>query len=125
MTKYAQLSPEAKLMYAIFGERSLEPDDDDFHHEVDGKSLRDTLIGLLDELEAGTPKTRHLEVYRGRVKRVVMLRWGFVDGRPRSYQQLGEEYGLSGAAIRMNVERALHYLRRRSFSRRLKPFYKT
>ena len=112
MKDFVKLAPETKLMYAIFGESAEGPrSDDDFHHEVDGKSLRDTLIGILTKLEEGTPRTRHSTAYRSRVKRVIMLRFGFVDGQSRTLEQVAYEYGVTRERIRQHEILALRQLR--------------
>lgn len=57
-----------------------------------------------------------------RARRVLMLRYGLEDGRARTLEQVGGEFGLTRERIRQIEEKALKKLRHPSRSRRLRDY---
>ena len=71
--------------------------------------LREQLIGVLDTL---TP----------REEKVLRLRYGIDDGRPRTLEEVGNEFNVTRERIRQIEAKALRKLRHPSRSKRLKDF---
>ncbi len=71
--------------------------------------LREQLIGVLDTL---TP----------REEKVLRLRYGLDDGRPRTLEEVGKEFNVTRERIRQIEAKALRKLRHPSRSKRLKDF---
>jgi RNA polymerase sigma factor (sigma-70 family) len=90
----------------------------DFVEDVDSPSptdvgaqelLKERLDGVLDEL---TPREH----------RVLKLRFGLLDGHPRTLQEVGDEFGLTRERIRQIEVKAMRKLRHPSRSRKLKDY---
>ena len=58
----------------------------------------------------------------GREQRVIRLRFGIDDGRPRTLEEVGHEFGLTRERIRQIEARALRKLRHPSRSRKLREY---
>lgn len=71
--------------------------------------LKEQLIGVLDTL---TP----------REEKVLRLRYGIDDGRPRTLEEVGKEFNVTRERIRQIEAKALRKLRHPSRSKRLKDF---
>jgi RNA polymerase primary sigma factor len=71
--------------------------------------LREQLDHVLDSLD-------------GREERVIRLRFGLEDGRPRTLEEVGHEFGLTRERIRQIESMALRKLRHPSRSRKLREF---
>ena len=71
--------------------------------------LKEQLIGVLDTL---TP----------REEKVLRLRYGIDDGRPRTLEEVGKEFNVTRERIRQIEAKALHKLRHPSRSKKLKDF---
>ena len=71
--------------------------------------LKEQLIGVLDTL---TP----------REEKVLRLRYGLDDGRPRTLEEVGKEFNVTRERIRQIEAKALRKLRHPSRSKRLKDF---
>jgi RNA polymerase primary sigma factor len=71
--------------------------------------LREQVAKVLDSLE-------------GREERVIRLRFGLDDGRPRTLEEVGKEFGLTRERIRQIESHALRKLRHPSRSRKLREF---
>lgn len=71
--------------------------------------LREQLIGVLDSL---TP----------REEKVLRLRYGIDDGKPRTLEEVGKEFNVTRERIRQIEAKALRKLRHPSRSKRLKDF---
>jgi DNA-directed RNA polymerase sigma subunit (sigma70/sigma32) len=111
--KRSLMKPESKLMRAIFG----KPDEDkgDGNYRQDG--LHDALTGALDSLAPlGGP------AFRERYKQVILLRFGFLDGRPRTLEDVAKEFGVTRERIRQIEAKTLRLLRHPRRSQRLKEF---
>jgi RNA polymerase primary sigma factor len=114
------MRPEHKLMCAIFGE-PVEERDDLYYEERGGVSLREALTEALDSIcEYGGP------AFRQRYKRVILLRFGFEspDGRGRTLEQVGVEYGVTRERIREIEAKTLRLLRHPRRSSKLKEYLK-
>ena len=71
--------------------------------------LRDQLDNVLDTLT-------------DREKRVLELRFGIEDGRPRTLEEVGKEFGVTRERIRQIEAKALRKLRHPSRSKKLKDY---
>lgn len=76
---------------------------------VETSMLKEQLIGVLDTL---TP----------REEKVLRLRYGIDDGRPRTLEEVGKEFNVTRERIRQIEAKALRKLRHPSRSKRLKDF---
>ena len=76
---------------------------------VTDQMLREQIKRVLDSLE-------------GREERVIRLRFGLDDGRPRTLEEVGHEFGLTRERIRQIEAHALRKLRHPSRSRKLREF---
>ncbi|MFL5749185.1 MAG: sigma-70 family RNA polymerase sigma factor, partial [Chloroflexota bacterium] len=63
-----------------------------------------------------------LNSLEGREERVLRLRFGLDDGRPRTLEEVGREFGLTRERIRQIESHALRKLRHPSRSRKLREF---
>ena len=96
-----ELSPEERLIAAIFGEEQ-------------GKVIEE--VSLTDKIK------EVLETLSPREKRVLELRFGLEDGRLRTLEEIGQEFGVTKERIRQIEGKALRKLRHPSRSRRLEKF---
>jgi RNA polymerase primary sigma factor len=71
--------------------------------------LKEQVAKVLDSLE-------------GREERVIRLRFGLDDGRPRTLEEVGHEFGLTRERIRQIEAHALRKLRHPSRSRKLRDY---
>ena len=76
---------------------------------VTDQMLKEQVARVLDSLE-------------GREQRVIRLRFGLEDGRPRTLEEVGHEFGLTRERIRQIEAHALRKLRHPSRSRKLREF---
>ena len=63
-----------------------------------------------------------LDSLEGREERVIRLRFGLDDGRPRTLEEVGHEFGLTRERIRQIEAHALRKLRHPSRSRKLRDY---
>ena len=77
--------------------------------QVSFTMLKEQLIGVLDTL---TP----------REEKVLRLRYGIDDGRPRTLEEVGKEFNVTRERIRQIEAKALRKLRHPSRSKRLKDY---
>jgi len=63
-----------------------------------------------------------LDSLTGRERRVLQLRFGLEDGRARTLEEVGTEFGVSRERIRQIEAKALHKLRHPSRSRKLRDY---
>jgi len=124
------MKPETMLMSAIFHYRMGGYfEDEELLEAVDGLTLRAMLLTVLTELE-NPPDTHYYRyqkpdlIFRSRVKRVMMLRFGLEGGQPLTLQKIGEVYGRRGETIRHIEAKAIRLLRHPTRSRRLEPYIK-
>ncbi len=71
--------------------------------------MKEQLLGVLDTL---TP----------REEKVLRLRYGIDDGKPRTLEEVGKEFNVTRERIRQIEAKALRKLRHPSRSRKLKDF---
>ena len=71
--------------------------------------LKEQLLGVLDTL---TP----------REEKVLRLRYGIDDGKPRTLEEVGREFNVTSERIRQIEAKALRKLRHPSRSKKLKDF---
>lgn len=118
------MKPESKLMCAIFGEPAEDIGDDFYYHEVNGISLHDALMEALDSIGQWP---HHSIVFLNRYRRVILLRFGFCspDGRGRTLEQVGMEFGLTRERIRQIESKTLRLLRHPSRACKLEKFIKS
>jgi RNA polymerase primary sigma factor len=76
---------------------------------VTNQLLREQLDRVLDSLD-------------GREEHVLRLRFGLDDGRPRTLEEVGQEFGLTRERIRQIESHALRKLRHPSRSRKLREY---
>ena len=95
---------DSHLSDFIEDERSAAPTD-----AVAFTMLKEQLLGVLDTL---TP----------REEKVLRLRYGLDDGRPRTLEEVGKEFNVTRERIRQIEAKALRKLRHPSRSKRLKDF---
>jgi DNA-directed RNA polymerase sigma subunit (sigma70/sigma32) len=110
---------EVDFLSAIFGERF---DGYDLHQEVNGLTLRETLLNLIEGIEQNSKSGG--PAFRTRCRRLVMLRFGFADGRRWTLREIGLEFGVGPERVRQMEARLLRILRHPHRSRFLKPFIK-
>ena len=120
------LKPENELMSAIFCTRYGEYperiffEDEELEESIDGLSLREALNSALDSASLfGGPSQR------SRVKRVLELRFGFVDDHRHTFKEIGSEFHLTRERIRQIQQRGLRILRHPSRSRALRLYIKS
>lgn len=63
-----------------------------------------------------------LDTLTEREKRVLELRFGIEDGRPRTLEEVGKEFGVTRERIRQIEAKALRKLRHPSRSKKLKDY---
>jgi len=117
------VKPETLLMATIFGEKSIGPCDDDYHEIVGGKTLRETLLDVLDSIVM-SPTAHFSPQFTAMIKPIIIARYGFDDGRTKTYQQLEKMFNVTRERIRQQETRALRMMRHPSRIRYLKPFLK-
>lgn len=77
--------------------------------EASNSMLKQTLGEVLDTLSE-------------REKRVIILRYGLIDGRQRTLEEVGEEFQVTRERIRQIESKALRKLRHPKCSRKLKDY---
>jgi RNA polymerase primary sigma factor len=95
---------DTELGQLIEDPNALRPDE-----VVAEQLLKEQVSKVLDSLE-------------GREERVLRLRFGLDDGRPRTLEEVGKEFGLTRERIRQIESHALRKLRHPSRSRKLREF---
>jgi len=135
--KHSELTPEEKLMCAIFGEPAWG---DEVHHHFLSDDGRKAVNDLLDDLVASLHKERRLQPsFAGKAVRVLRLRFGFEpvtedemarrnkrlpwhDSPCRTLDEVGLYFNVTRERIRQIEARALRLLRHPSRSRKLRQY---
>jgi RNA polymerase primary sigma factor len=91
------------------GSLIMDPDAISPLDAVSDTMLKEQVARVLDSLE-------------GREERVIRLRFGLDDGRPRTLEEVGHEFGLTRERIRQIEAHALRKLRHPSRSRKLRDY---
>ena len=105
---------------------SLEEPAGEEGDEVLGDLIEDR--GALSPLDAACDRLLKeqldavLNSLTGRERRILRLRFGLADGRPRTLAEVGAEFGVSRQLIRQSEQEALAKLRHPSRSRKLREF---
>ncbi len=115
------MKPETRLMADIFGERITGPKDTYFHDNVQGRSLREVFMTLLDDI--GEMHARHNPQFSRIIKPMILVIYGF-DGPAKKLKEVGEMFDITGERVRVYQWRALRMLKHPSRSRQLRPFLK-
>lgn len=105
------LSPDEKLLCAIFGMKMEEISP--VKNEIDGVSLRDSVESQFSCLTE-------------RQGQVIKMRFGFIDGKSKTLEEVAHHLGLTNSSSRERVRRieqkALRKLRHPRISRVLKEY---
>ena len=115
------MKPETRLINAIF---HAWREDEGYHAEVEGVSLREALMGLLDRV-ATFESIRDQKGFLMRYKPSILLRFGFEDGSCHTLEDTGKRFGVTRERIRQVEAKALRLMRFPSVSRNLRPFIKS
>ena len=118
ISRKTEMKAETRLMSALF---VRQIGDEDLVHEIDGVSLADAIDSVLNTLAS----VERAPAVAAKGKRVLWLRFGFVDGRCRTLEEVGREFNVSRERIRQIEEKALRWLRHPSRSGRLKPYIRS
>ena len=120
------MKPEHKLMSAIFGV-SLRAEGNRFHDSIDGVTLHDALYSEIDSIIANPyPGTKRQlgPAHKARLKKLLELRFGFLDGTSRTLQQVGKDFGVTSERVRQMETRTLRMLRHPRHSSQLQRYLK-
>ena len=107
-----EMKPATGMVNAIFGG---DWDDGDLSPSIHNKLL-ETIEGIKSTYKNGKPK------YTDRHCRVLLLRFGFEDGRVHSLREIGEELNISSARVGQILNKSLRMLRHPSRSQILKGY---
>ena len=110
---------EAELQHLHLAVRGMQVTSDD--EDVTEPSASDTELGLADTSVLGLPGpldviARRLLMERigtvltGRERRIVQLRFGILDGRPHTLEEVAREFGVTRERIRQVEARAMRKL---------------
>ena len=77
--------------------------------------IHGALSSVLDEI---------LSTLKPREERILRMRYGFYDGRPRTLEEIGQEFHLTRERIRQIEEKALRKLRHPTRTKKVKDFIK-
>lgn len=105
---------------------SLETPVGDEEDSLLGDFIEDS--GAVTPVDAASSKQLHerieevLDNLHAREKRTIQLLYGLIDGRPRSYEEVGREFGVTRERVRLIESMTLSKLRHPSRSARLRGF---
>jgi len=105
---------------------SLETPVGDEEDSMLGDFIEDS--GAVMPVEAASSKQLHerieevLDNLHAREKRTIQLLYGLIDGQPRSYEEVGREFGVTRERVRLIESMTLSKLRHPSRSARLRGF---
>lgn len=110
--KKRELSNEAMLMAAIFG--PWPPDSNERYYDgINGVSLHAALADAINSI-AGQNETK--------VRAVIIERFGLIDGRTKTQEEVGKILNVSGSRIGQIEISAMRRLRHPARSSKLKPY---
>ncbi|MBA7552457.1 RNA polymerase sigma factor RpoD [subsurface metagenome] len=116
------MKPEHKLMSAIFGV-SLRAEGNRFHDSIDGVTLHDALYSIIANPYPGT-KRQLGTAHKARFKKLLELRFGFLDGTSRTLREVGKDFGVTPERVRQMEAKTLRLLRHPRHSRQLQRYFK-
>ena len=112
-----------RLMAAIFC-LNLSPDSLFCHPWImEGEEKLELSTVIQDALKSlPVIKAAEAKTPDDRLKKVIELRFGLEDGKPKSLEEVAREFGVTKERIRHIQDKALRILRHPSLSKRLKRF---
>jgi len=113
-TRVVEFSNETMLMAAIFGPWPPESNER-YYDEINGVSLHDAVVDAVNSI-AGQNETN--------VRAVIIERFGLIDRRTKTQEEVGQMLNLSRTIIRQIEISAMRRIRHPSRSARLRPYIK-
>jgi len=112
--KKREINNETMLMAAIFGPWPPESNER-YYDEINGVSLHDAVVDAVNSI-AGQNETN--------VRAVIIERFGLIDRRTKTQEEVGQMLNLSRTIIRQIEISAMRRIRHPSRSARLRPYIK-
>ena len=112
--KKREINNETMLMAAIFGPWPPESNER-YYDEINGISLHDALLDAVNSVE-GQNETK--------VKEVIIERFGLIDRRTKTQEEVGQILNVSRSSIRQIEISGMKRLRHPARSSKLKPYIK-
>jgi len=100
-------------------EEMVEKDESIFH---DDGVTEEQILSNLNKNEQKNAIRKVLQTLKPREEKVILLRFGFIDGKERTLEEVGNEFGVTRERIRQIEKKAFGKLRHASRSKILKRF---